>query len=98
PLIVYGYSGILNYFIPSGGSKWAVEAPYVLEAARNLHVPFSKTVLAYAWGDMVTDMIQPFWCIPLLAIAKLEFKDILGYEMVTFFLCALIGSLAFLLF
>lgn len=98
PLVVYWYSGILNYFIPSGGSKWAIEAPYILEASRNLGIPYSKTVLAYAWGDMVTDMIQPFWCIPLLAIAKLEFRDILGYEAVVFLACTLIGSAAFLIF
>ena len=98
PLVVYWYSGLLNYFIPSGGSKWAIEAPYILEASRSLGVPFSKTVLAYAWGDMVTDMIQPFWCLPLLAVARLEFKDILGYELIVFLLCALIGSAAFLFF
>ncbi len=98
PLVVYWYSGILNYFIPSGGSKWAVEAPYVLEAARTLGVSPAKTVLAYAWGDMVTDMIQPFFCLPLLAIAKLEFKDILGYEIITFTVCGAIGTAAFLFF
>lgn len=95
PLIVYWYSGILNYFVPSGGSKWAIEAPYILEASRELGVPYAKTVLAYAWGDMVTDMIQPFWCLPLLAVARLEFKDILGYTMIAFIVCAGIGSAAF---
>ncbi len=98
PLVVYWYSGALNYFVPSGGSKWAIEAPYILEAAKTLGVPYPKVVLAYAWGDMLTDMIQPFWCLPLLAIAKLEFKDILGYEMITFAACGLIGSVGFLLF
>ncbi len=96
PFIVYWYSGVLNYFIPSGGSKWAIEAPYLLEAAKTLGVPPAKVVLAYSWGDMVTDMIQPFWCVPLLAVAKLEFKDILGYEAAAFLVCAVLGSVAFL--
>ncbi|MCI0669014.1 MAG: TIGR00366 family protein, partial [Myxococcaceae bacterium] len=79
PAIVYLYSGLVNYFVPSGGSKWAIEAPYLLEAATRLGVEPRKVVLAYAWGDMATDLIQPFWALPLLAVAKLEFKDILGF-------------------
>ena len=71
PAIIYWYSGILNYFVPSGGSKWAIEAPYVVQAAATLKVPQSLNVLTYAWGDMMTDIIQPFWAIPLLAIARL---------------------------
>lgn len=98
PVIIYWYSGLLNYFIPSGGAKWAVEAPYILEAAKTLGVPYEKMVLAYAWGDMVTDLIQPFFCLPLLAVAKIDFKEILGYEAVAFGLCAALGSAAFLLF
>lgn len=78
PALVYLYSGVLNYFVPSGGAKWAIEAPYVLEAAQGLGVPASSVVLAYAWGDMATDLIQPFWALPLLAVARLEFRDILG--------------------
>src|SRR6202163_909861 len=50
PIIVYWYSGILSYFIPSGGSKWAAEAPYILSAATALGVPARQAILAYAWG------------------------------------------------
>jgi short-chain fatty acids transporter len=98
PLIVYWYSGIVNYFVPSGGSKWAIEAPYVLAAARSLDVPAAKVVTAYAWGDMMTDIIQPFWAIPLLAAARLDFREILGFCMILFCIYAPIVSLAFLLF
>lgn len=97
PVIVYWYSAVLNYFIPSAGSKFAVEAPFVLEAAKTLGVPYAKIVLAYCWGDMVTDLIQPFFCLPLLAIAKVEFKEVLGYEMIAFIVCAFVGTVAFLL-
>ncbi len=84
PTFVLWYSGILNYIIPSGGSKWAIEAPYVIEAARSLGVPVEPTILAYAWGDMMTDIIQPFWALPLLAITRLEFRDLMGYAIVIF--------------
>ena len=98
PVLVYWYSGLVNYFVPSGGSKWAIEAPYLLDAAQNLGVPIAKVVTSYAWGDMATDLIQPFWAIPLLAVAKVEFKEILGYELLIFFVYILIVSAAFLFF
>ncbi len=95
PALIYWYSGVVNYFVPSGGSKWAIEAPYVVEAAKALHVPTAHVVLAYAWGDMMTDIIQPFWAIPLLTAARLEFKNILGYCFVIFLVYALLVSIAF---
>jgi len=98
PVIVYWYSGIVNYFVPSGGSKWAIEAPYILAAGKTLGVPAAKVVTAYAWGDMVTDIIQPFWAIPLLAAAKLDFREILGFCMILFCIYAPVVTLAFLLF
>jgi short-chain fatty acids transporter len=95
PIIVYWYSGILSYFIPSGGSKWAVEAPYVLSAATALGVPARQAILAYAWGDMSTHFLQPFWAIPLLAIARVEFKDIIGYLAILFMVNFILVSTAF---
>ena len=95
PLFVYWYSGIVNYFVPSGGSKWAVEAPYVIHAAKTLGVSFDKIVVAYAWGDMMTDLLQPFWAIPLLTAAGIEFKEILGYELVAFLVYAFLVSTMF---
>lgn len=98
PLLVYWYSGLVNYFVPSGGSKWAIEAPYLLDAAKSLGVPASKVVVSYAWGDMATDLIQPFWAIPLLTVAKVEFKEILGYELLIFLVYLVLVSAAFFLF
>jgi short-chain fatty acids transporter len=97
PVIIYWYSGILSYFIPSGGSKWAVEAPYVLSAAKTLGVAAPHAILAYAWGDMSTHFLQPFWAIPLLAIARVEFKDIVGYLAVLFVVNFILVSAAFML-
>jgi len=98
PLIVCWYSAVVNYFVPSGGSKWAVEAPYILGAGATLGVPAAKVVVAYAWGDMMTNIIQPFWAIPLLATARLDFREILRFCVILFCIYAPVVSLAFLLF
>ena len=95
PVVVLWYSGLLNYIIPSGGSKWAIEAPYIVQAARELGANLNYTVLGYAWGDMLTDIIQPFWAIPLLAIARLSFRDIMGYGLVFFLVYAALVTLGF---
>jgi short-chain fatty acids transporter len=95
PLALYWYSSVLNYFVPSGGSKWAVEAPFILEAARRLDVGLDRVVLAYAWGDMASNLIQPFWALPLLAAARLGFRDIMGYAALAFALITVIVSTAF---
>ena len=96
PLIVFWYSAVLDYFVPSGGGKWAIEALYVLRAGQELGVPVTEVAMAYAYGDMATNIIQPFWAIPLLGVARLEFRDILGYEILVFALYTAVLS-AFLL-
>ncbi len=97
PLFVYWYSGLVNYFIPSGGSKFAIEAPYLFPAAAELGVSPATVILACAWGDMMTDIIQPFWAIPLLAVVRLEFRDIAGYCAVLFLVYAAAVSAVFAL-
>lgn len=97
PLVVFWYSGIVNYFVPSGGSKWFIEAPYIMQAGNELGVAPALTVLSYAWGDMMTDAIQPFWAIPLLGLAGLKFRDIMGFLTIVFLVYATVTSLAFLI-
>ena len=80
PLIVYIYSGIVNIFVPSGGSKWLIEAPYLLPAARDLGVSPTATLLAYCYGDSTSNLIQPFWAIPILTVTRMKFGDVLGYS------------------
>jgi short-chain fatty acids transporter len=84
PVVVFAYSAVVDYWVPSGGAKWAMEAPYLLKAGAALGVGPESVAVAYAYGDMATNLIQPFWAIPLLGVAKLEFKDILGYELLFF--------------
>ena len=97
PLVVFAYSAVLNYLVPSGGAKWAMEAPYVLGAARELGVPATSVAMAYAYGDMATNLVQPFWAIPLLGVARLEFRDILGYELLALAVYTVLVSAALVL-
>ena len=78
--------GLVNMFIPSGGGQWAVQGPIMIEAALSLDVDPSIVVLGVAYGDQWTNMIQPFWTIPILAIAGLHMRQILGYTFVIFLL------------
>jgi len=76
-------AGIVNFFVPSGGGQFAVQGPIMLDAANQLGVDPSIAVMAVAYGDQWTNMIQPFWALPVLAIAGLKMRDILGYTFIT---------------
>jgi short-chain fatty acids transporter len=97
PLIVYAYSALMTIFVPSGGSKWLIEAPYLLPAARQLGVSVSTTVLSYAYGDSTAHLIQPFWAIPILTVTRLRFGDIVGYNVLVFAACFVVSVIAMLL-
>ena len=75
--------GLINVFVPSGGGQWAVQGPVMMEAAAQLGADPAATAMGVAWGDSWTNMIQPFWAIPLLAIAGLGIRQIMGYTAVT---------------
>ena len=75
PWVVYVYSGLMNLFVPSAGSKWMIEAPFLIPAGELLNVSVVTTTLAYAYGDSVTNLIQPFFAIPMLAATRIRFGD-----------------------
>ena len=97
PAIVYLYSGFMNLFVPSAGSKWLIEAPYLLPAAKELGVSATTTVLAYAYGDSTTNLIQPFWAIPILTVTGLRFGDVVGYTGLVALVCFTISLVAMFL-
>lgn len=72
-------SNIITLFVPSGGGHWAVQGPFMVPAAITLHVDPAMTAMGTAMGEQTANMIQPFWALPLLAIARLGIKDIMGY-------------------
>lgn len=79
PIYTFLCAAILNMFVPSGGGHWAIQAPIMFAAGEALNVDHGLTGMAIAWGDAWTNLIQPFWALPALAIAKLNAKDIMGF-------------------
>lgn len=79
PLMTFLSAGLVNIFIPSGGGQWAIQGPIVMTAAEALGADKAQTIMAFAWGDAWTNQIQPFWALPLLGVAGLSARDIMGY-------------------
>lgn len=90
PIYTFFSAGLVNVFVPSGGGQWAIQGPIIIEAATRLGVPLNKMILALAYGDQVTNMLQPFWALPLLSITGLKAKDILPYTLILFLLGTII--------
>lgn len=90
PLLTFLCAAVLNLFVPSGGGHWAIQAPIMFAAGANLGVDPGLTGTAIAWGDAWTNLIQPFWAIPALAIAKLNAKDIMGFCLIDLFVTGII--------
>lgn len=90
PLLTFLCAALLNLFVPSGGGHWAIQAPIMFAAGANLGVDHGLTGTAIAWGDAWTNLIQPFWALPALAIAKLNAKDIMGFCLIDLIVTGLI--------
>ncbi|MFC7049048.1 short-chain fatty acid transporter [Emcibacter nanhaiensis] len=84
PFWAFISGGLVNFFVPSGGGQWAIQGPVFIDAAQKLGVDLPLVVMGVAYGDQWTNMIQPFWTIPLLAIAGLHMRQIMGYTFVIF--------------
>ena len=82
------YSTTLGMFVPSGGAKWMIEAPYVIQSAKALGVSSGWMVVAYNLGEAITNFFQPFWMVAILALLGLRARDIMGYTY-------LVGSCSF---
>lgn len=82
PLAAMISAGIVNLFVPSAGGQWAVQGPVLVEAAQALNVDIGLTVMAFSYGDQLTNGIQPMWMLPLLGIVALKAREILGYTAV----------------
>ena len=90
PLLTFLCAAVLNLFVPSGGGHWAIQAPIMFTAGADLGVDPGLTGTAIAWGDAWTNLIQPFWALPALAIARLSAKDIMGYCLIDLFVSGVI--------
>jgi len=94
-LLVAVYSAVLGVFIPSGGSKWVIEAPYVIQAAIQHQVNLGWVVQIYNAAEALPNLLNPFWMLPLLGILHVKARDLVGYAVlqlfvhipIVFFLC-----------
>ena len=88
PALIACYSAVLGVFVPSGGSKWVIEAPYVMQAAHDLHVHLGWTVAVYDLGEALANLVQPFWMLPILGLFGLRARDVMGYTFLVFVVLA----------
>ena len=98
PLFTFISAAVVNLFVPSGGGQWAVQGPIIVEAAQALNVSINKSILALSYGDQLTNMLQPFWALPLLGITQLKAKDIVPYSFIVMLVGGIIFSIILLLF
>jgi short-chain fatty acids transporter len=94
PLFTFLASIVSKSFVPSGAGEWAVEGPPMLKAAQALGVPYGKVTMAVAYGNMLGNMYQPFWSLPLLGLMGLRARDIMGFCLVLFVVCLPVLALA----
>jgi short-chain fatty acids transporter len=102
PLYSFLSAGLVNIFVPSGGSQWALQAPICIPAAQALNVDVAKTAMSIAYGDAWTNMIQPFWMLMdapvLIAGTTLRVRDLMGYCFYTLIISGIIFGGCLLLF
>jgi len=98
PLFTFIAGGVINLFVPSGGGQWIVQGPINIPAGMALGVDPAKVAMSIAYGDQWTNMIQPFWALPLLGIAKLGVRDIMGYCVMTLIWSGIILCLGLMIF
>jgi short-chain fatty acids transporter len=98
PVLTFFSSGLVNIFVPSGGGQWYVQGPIVLQTALEMKIPLAKSVMALAYGDQITNMLQPFWALPLLGITGLKARQILPYTLFLMAIGIVIFVTALLLF
>lgn len=98
PIFTLFSAGLVNVFVPSGGGQWAIQGPIIVQAVESLQTSLPKSIMALAYGDQLTNMLQPFWALPLLGITKLSAKEILPYTLVMMTVAGTIYIGALLLF
>lgn len=98
PLFTFLSAGIVNLFVPSGGGQWVVQGPIMMPAGLEIGVDPAKTAMCIAYGDSWTNMVQPFWALPALGLAKLGARDIMGYTLIVLIVSGLVIAAGVLIF
>jgi short-chain fatty acids transporter len=87
---------VISIFVPSGGGHWAVQGPFIVPAAAALHVDQGVAAMSVAYGEGVANMIQPFWALPLLAIAGIGMRRVMGFSVISFLVSFVVFAAALL--
>ncbi|MCP4833693.1 MAG: short-chain fatty acid transporter [Phycisphaera sp.] len=98
PLLTAASAAVVNVFVPSGGGQWAVQGPIAMTAGADAGVPLGKMIMSVAYGDQLTNMLQPFWALPLLAITGVKARDIVGYTAIVMIVAAAWMAIGLLVF
>jgi len=96
PLFSFLSAAMVNFFVPSGGGQWAIQGPVMMEAAQKLGIDIPKMIMAFAYGDQLSNMLQPFWALPLLSITGIPAKEIFKYTVYFFIAAAVVFGTAVL--
>ncbi|MEM1184368.1 MAG: TIGR00366 family protein [Planctomycetota bacterium] len=87
-VLMYLSAAVVNLFVPSGGGQWGIQGPVALQAAADAGIDPARMIMAVAYGDQLTNMLQPFWALPLLAVTGVKAKDIVGYTAIVMLVAA----------
>ena len=96
PFFTYLTSLVITLFVPSGGGHWAVQGPFAIPAARDLHASLAGTTMSVAMGESVANMLQPFFALPILAIAGIKMRKMMGFMVITFLISFVVFGLSLL--
>jgi short-chain fatty acids transporter len=97
PFFTYLASVVITFFVPSGGGHWAVQGPFAVPVARDLQASIAATTMSVAMGESVANMLQPFWALPILAIAGIPMRRMMGFMVITFLVSFLVDGASLLL-
>jgi short-chain fatty acids transporter len=97
PFFTYLASVVITFFVPSGGGHWAVQGPFAVPVARDLQASIAATTMSVAMGESVANMLQPFWALPILAIAGIPMRRMMGFMVITFLVSFLVYGASLLL-
>lgn len=98
PFMTMVSAGVVNIFVPAGGAQWVVQGPVMMEAAKTIGVDYAFTAMAVGWGDVWTNLIQPFWALPVMGLMGLKIHDVIGYTGSLLIFVGIIISATVLLF
>ena len=95
PIWNYFSASLVNLFVPSSGGIFMIQGPVMMQAGATLGLPANETLIAFTAGETISNVIQPFWAIPLMGMVGLKMKDIMGYMIVAYIIYTIVYLIFF---